>query len=120
MMLRELLLVGLGGATGSMLRFAASFLVRANGFPLATLLINITGSFLLGIVIACSEKTAAIYPWKYLLAIGLCGGFTTFSTFSMESLELLKQHQYIFLIIYVLTSILFGIAAAWAGHELMK
>jgi CrcB protein len=120
MMLRELLLVGLGGATGSMLRFAISFLIRANGFPLATLVINITGSFLLGIVIAFSEKNVAADPWKYLLAIGLCGGFTTFSTFSMESLELIKQQQYFLLITYLLTSILFGIAAVWAGHLLMR
>ncbi|MFO0415075.1 MAG: fluoride efflux transporter CrcB [Bacteroidota bacterium] len=120
MMLRELLLVGLGGATGSILRFAFSLLIRTNGFPLATLIINIAGSFLLGIVIAFSEKNAIIYPWKYLLAIGLCGGFTTFSTFSMESLEMLKQQEYLILIIYVLTSILLGIAAAWAGHSLMR
>jgi CrcB protein len=120
MMLRELILVGLGGASGSILRYAVSFLIRANGFPLATLVINITGSFLLGVVIAYSEKNAAAGPWKHLLAIGLCGGFTTFSTFSMESLNLLKQQQYLLLIIYVLASILFGIAAVWAGHLLTR
>jgi CrcB protein len=119
-MLKEFLLVGFGGALGSMLRFACSQIIKSNGFPYSTLAINIAGSFLLGAIISLTEKNPNLLPIKPMLAIGFCGGFTTFSAFSYESLELLKQQQYFLLAAYIIMSLLLGFLAVWGGFQLLK
>jgi CrcB protein len=89
-MIKNLLLVGLGGATGSMLRYAVTLLIGSSIFPYATLFVNIIGSFLIGLVIAfCIKDESIVNNWKLFLATGICGGFTTFSAFSMENMQLL-------------------------------
>ena len=120
MMFREFILVALGGAAGSMLRYSFSFLIRSGSFPFATLMINVIGSFLLGVIMAYADKTPSGFPWKQLLGIGLCGGFTTFSAFSLESLTLLKQQQYHLLIAYLCASFSLGIGGAWLGYQLCR
>jgi CrcB protein len=120
MMLRDLFLVGFGGALGSMLRFSCSYLIKTKGFPYTTLAVNITGSFLLGALIALTIKNPTVSVWKPLLTIGFCGGFTTFSAFSFESLELLKQQQYFLLSTYITASVILGILSVWAGYQLLK
>ncbi len=119
-MLRNFLLIGLGGALGSMLRFGASLLIGSKTFPLATFLINITGSFIIGVVIAYSLKHASFSDnWKLFLATGLCGGFTTFSAFSFENMQLFENGKFGLLAIYITGSLLLGIAAVWAGFKLI-
>jgi CrcB protein len=120
MMLREFFLVGVGGAIGSILRYSCSLIIKTNGFPYPTLFVNVAGSFLIGMLFALTEKNPGFLPWKSLAAIGFCGGFTTFSAFSSESLEFLKQEQYFLLTIYISLSLTLGILAVWAGHQLLK
>jgi CrcB protein len=120
-MIKNLLLVGLGGGIGSVLRFGAGLLINSKYFPYATLAVNIIGSFIIGIVFAMSIKETGISTqWKLLLATGICGGFTTFSAFSMENLEFFQNGKPGTAIMYVLLSVVLGILAAFLGYQLSR
>ena len=119
-MLKNLLLVGFGGGLGSILRYVSSLLITTKIFPYATLAVNITGSFIIGIVFALSIKDAAITNnWKLFLATGICGGFTTFSAFSLENMGLLQSGKYGLAFTYIGLSIVLGIAAIFLGYLLI-
>ena len=119
-MLKNLLLVGFGGGLGSILRYVSSLLITTKIFPYATLAVNITGSFIIGIVFALSIKDAAITNnWKLFLATGICGGFTTFSAFSLENMGLLQSGKYGLAFTYIGLSIVLGIAATFFGYLLI-
>lgn len=120
-MIRNILLVALGGALGSVFRYAASLLIHARYFPWPTLAVNIIGSFIIGLILAYSiREESFLYNWKLFLATGICGGFTTFSAFSLENMELLQNGKYLYVILYITASIVFGIAAAWGGYRLVQ
>jgi CrcB protein len=121
-MVRNLLLVGLGGSIGSMMRYAVSLLLKTKMFPYATLSVNIIGSFIMGVVIAMSIKEAGLSNnWKLFLATGICGGFTTFSAFSMENMGLLQSGRLGMALTYIMVSIILGIVATFLGyHMIMK
>ncbi len=95
---RELLYVGAGGFLGANSRFLLSRAVSqrfGTGFPYATLLINISGSFLLGFfLIWATERVTADYHLRLFVAIGFCGGYTTFSSYSFETFSLIEQGHY--------------------------
>lgn len=117
-MFKHFLLVGLGGGLGSVLRYAASLLLNTKSFPWATLAVNIAGSLLIGIILALSARPDTLpQNWKLFLASGLCGGFTTFSAFSSENMELLQSGKYGIAIVYISASIVLGIAAAFLGYQ---
>ena len=119
-MLKNLLLVGFGGGLGSILRYVSSLLITTKIFPYATLAVNITGSFIIGMVFALSIKDAAITNnWKLFLATGICGGFTTFSAFSLENMGLLQSGKYGLAFTYIGLSIVLGIAAIFLGYFLI-
>lgn len=116
-MLKNILLVGAGGFTGSVLRYLVSHFVNNNTFPWATLIVNITGCFVIGllaVIITQNNDT------RLLLATGLCGGFTTFSAFSFETIKLVQQQQFITAILYITLSIMLGLSATAAGIYLSK
>ena len=120
-MIKNLLLVGLGGGIGSMLRYAAGLLINSKYFPYATLAVNIIGSFIIGIVLAMSIKVDGIPDqWKLFLATGICGGFTTFSAFSMENMELFQNGKPGMAVMYIMLSIVLGIGAAFLGFYLSR
>ncbi|MEJ8818231.1 fluoride efflux transporter CrcB [Lacibacter sp. H407] len=120
-MLKNFLLVGLGGAAGSMLRYAFSVWLKHASFPLATFLVNIIGSFVIGLVFAYALRSESFaINWRLFLAAGICGGFTTFSAFSLESLSLLQQQRIGMFFLYVIGSLLLGLAATWLGYSLLK
>lgn len=120
-MLKNILLVGLGGAAGSMLRYAFSVWFKHTNFPLATFLVNIIGSFVIGIVFAYALRSENFATnWRLFLAAGICGGFTTFSAFSLESMSLLQQQRIGMFFLYVIGSIMLGLAATWLGYTLIK
>jgi fluoride exporter len=112
--------VGAGAAIGGILRLLVTQLVVARagagyGFY-ATLLINVSGSFLIGVVIEMAQTRANISPiWRYFLATGILGGYTTFSTFSYEALTLAAGGFGITSLFYVVGSVGLGIAAAFGG-----
>lgn len=117
-MIKNFLLVGLGGALGSMLRYGSALLIGPKIFPLATLLINIAGSFIIGLVIALALRNETFAGnGKLFLATGICGGFTTFSAFSMDNLQLIENGKYGLFAIYIAASVLLGIVAAWLGFK---
>ena len=119
-MLKNLLLVGLGGSIGSMARYAVSLLIRSKSFPYATLSVNIIGSFIIGVVFAMSIKeTGLSNNWRLFLATGICGGFTTFSAFSLENMELLQNGKIGMALSYIIFSILLGIIATFLGYQLI-
>ncbi len=118
--LQQVLLVGLGGALGSMLRYAGNLLYTPKSFPVTTFVINILGSLVMGMVIAWSFRHPASGNWKLFLATGLCGGFTTFSAFSYENLLLLQEGKTGLSLLYITASIGLGLLAAWLGYLFMK
>jgi fluoride exporter len=120
-MLKQFLLVGLGGGIGSMLRYAAGTFISSRNFPWATLLVNILGSLLIGLIIGAGMKNESLAGnWKLFLATGICGGFTTFSTFSFENMQLLQNEKYFLFVMYVLLSVGLGVAAAVAGYKMVQ
>lgn len=119
--------VAIGGAVGSVVRFLVSVMIqRSSGglFPLGTLAINITGSFLLGFLMRYALGTSSITPEvQALLTTGFCGGYTTFSTFSYESIALIETGQYgragVYVGLSVGVSLVATIAGMWAAHVLL-
>ncbi len=113
--MKDTLLVGLGGAIGAMARFGISNINISSRFifPVHTFFINIVGSFVLGYICTLTLPISMQRFW----AIGICGGFTTFSTFSKEAITLWQQQQYTIFVGYVLLSILLGLAAFYLGLQ---
>lgn len=115
------LLVALGGALGSALRYGLGAFVQAltgPGFPYSTLLINALGSFLIGVVVRLSLEGALSGEARIFLAMGVLGGFTTFSTFSYETLALLQDGEVGRALAYVLFSVLLGLLLVFLGFRL--
>ncbi len=123
-MIKELLLVGLGGGLGSIFRYLTSVLTAkyyANTFPLATFLVNFSGCFFIGLLIGfIGQNTSINQHLKLLLITGFLGGYTTFSTFASENIALLQTNNYLMTFLYFGTSILGGLFAVWLGLTLMK
>lgn len=125
MNVRELLLVATGGALGSVARYAVSgaaqrLLVPGAGtfasFPAGTLVVNISGSFLIGLVAGLAESRALLgAEARLLLVTGILGGYTTFSAFSLETLLLLRAGQATTAMTSVVLQVGLGVAAAFAG-----
>ena len=103
--------IAIGSALGGS-RFALSQSLASATFPWGTLSVNILGCFLIGIFAATLEAQ----PWRQFLMIGLCGGFTTFSSFSLETINLLRDGQPLRAGAYIAASVLLCLLAAWAGH----
>lgn len=123
-MIKQILLVGIGGALGSVLRFLTSLLVAkyySHTFPLATFTANIAGCFLMGLLIGIfGQNIHTNTHLKLLFITGFCGGYTTFSTFSAENIALLNTHQFLTTILYISTSIFAGLLAVWIGITITK
>jgi CrcB protein len=123
-MIKTLLLVGAGGFLGSISRFLASRFMQNNfpsAFPFGTLFVNITGCFLLGLIYGFSERSSLFNPgWKMFLTVGFCGGFTTFSTFAIENLAMLRDGDFFHFLLYTGLSVFLGIAATFLGVLITK
>ncbi|MGO3154063.1 MAG: fluoride efflux transporter CrcB [Mesonia sp.] len=121
--MKQVLIVFLGGGTGSVARYLLSKWMNnpISGLPYGTFLANVLGSFLIGIILGYFYKTNTISQnTTLLLATGFCGGFTTFSTFVYESHVLLKNSDFLNFGIYALASIILGFAAVFLGMWLTK
>jgi CrcB protein len=124
MNLLHLVLIGIGGFFGSISRFSLSYLFVKIGwvnFPWATLLVNLLGSFLIGMAFGLLLENED-YPehYKLFFATGFLGSFTTFSTFSFETFEMVNNHLYLQAALYSLGSILIGVLLAYGGYSLVK
>lgn len=123
MNLKNIMLVIIGSAVGGTLRYWISgWIQQFNGskFPAGTFTVNLLGCFLLGMILEASSKSNDAMQMKILLITGFCGGFTTFSAFSLENLDLIRSGNITIAVFYALTSVLMGIFAVWGGIALLK
>ena len=116
-MIKNILIVGTGGALGSIARYLITCLFThlAICSELAIFLVNIIGSFIIGLLIPASSNTLYL-----LMAVGFCGGFTTFSTFSVQAFQMLQSGQRLTSLIYILASVLISIAFVFLGIYLSE
>lgn len=112
------LFVGLGGAVGAMLRYAMSLIPCKTAFPIITLLTNIVGAVVIGFIVGFASKRNVSDNTMLFLKTGLCGGFTTFSTFSLEAFNLFHNGSYLLSGVYVVLSAVLCILGVWAGMVL--
>jgi fluoride exporter len=124
MMLRNILLVGLGGGAGSIARFLCQkYLVSGSlsPFPVGTFVVNVSGCLLIGLFYGLALKGNWMSPeWKLLLTTGLCGGYTTFSAFAYENAQILRTGNLLVPFLYITSSVVLGIAAVFAGMALVR
>lgn len=123
-MLKAIIAVGLGSCTGGILRYLVSKLsdsVTDGRFPLGTLAVNLAGCLIIGILSALAEKGGiANANVRLFLTVGICGGFTTFSTFMNESFQMVRDERYAILLAYMAASIFGGFLFVLAGYALAR
>lgn len=112
--------VGIGGFFGAIVRYTVGEWIHTGaGFPLGTFVINLSGCFFLAWFLTMTGKRWMLNPSLALgIGTGFTGAFTTFSTFSVETLHLINSHQFLFALLYVLVSVLGGLGLAFAGAKL--
>ena len=115
----KFLWVGLGGAIGSIFRYTLSLLPIKSSFPVLTLITNLLGAFIIGIVVGLFEKQYLSSQIHLFLKTGLCGGFTTFSTFSLETLTLLENDMIFIAIVYAFISVVGCIMGVYLGKMIV-
>jgi CrcB protein len=120
--LKQILLVGLGGSVGSILRFLVSKITYTqSSFPWTTFIVNLAGCFLIGLLTGLAVKHQFLDAnMRLLLVTGFCGGFTTFSAFSIENVYLYQSGNYLNLTLYVAMSLIAGFFAVMLGLGLGK
>jgi len=123
-MIKQILFVGLGGALGSVTRYLVAFYSAkhySEAFPLSTFIINITGCILIGLFIGLAARLQYITPeLKLFLVTGFCGGYTTFSTFSSENVQLFQAGHSIIMFLYIALSVVIGFFGVWLGNLIAK
>lgn len=115
----KFLWIGLGGAIGSIFRYTLSLLPIKSSFPILTLITNLLGAFIIGVVVGLFEKQYLSSQIHLFLKTGLCGGFTTFSTFSLETLTLLENDMIFIAIVYALISVVGCIVGVYLGKMIV-
>jgi len=118
-----LLLIALGGAAGSVLRYLLGGRAQhfaPHGFPLGTLFVNVVGCFLVGMLVRQFMNIQTHNYLRALLVVGFCGGFTTFSTFSMETVGLIEGGEYSRAVAYIALSLTLCLTATFAGMTVMR
>lgn len=123
-MFKTLLIIGLGSFCGGIFRFLLTRFVQNHflvAFPFGTMVVNIVGCFLIGIFYALFERGNLLNTdLRLFLTGGLCGGFTTFSTFMNENFVLLREQNYLYFMSYTVLSIVLGLTAVYVGHLIIK
>ena len=115
-MLKTITLVGIGGAIGSIMRYLTATGIQSkflSTFPFGTMCVNISGCFLIGLIYAFAERNNIGPEWRLFLATGICGGYTTFSSFSIESLSLLSEGKVFYGITYISASVVLSLTATF-------
>ena len=119
----ECIAVGVGGFIGSICRYLIGLIPLKEGyvFPVKTFVINLCGSFLIGMIAALAAKHDSLSPKLILfLKAGVCGGFTTFSSFALETGDLLKQGNIVTAVVYAVLSMVIGVLVVFAGQEIIR
>lgn len=118
--MRDLLFVFLGGGAGSILRYMVSRWLNTSFLPWGTLAVNIIGCFLVSLFGTWIARQSLPTDLRLLMVVGLCGGFTTFSTFGNETMTMLRNGHLLLSFIYIFLSVAAGIAAAYIGAKLLE
>lgn len=122
--MRTILLIGFAGAAGAVSRYAvgmAAMRLWGGGFAFGTLLVNVIGCLLLGVLLEVDRHTGAVtHPWRLLVAVGFLGAFTTFSTFGYETFRYLEQGSSHLALLNVSANLVLGLGAVWAGWALAR
>ena len=117
--MQAILLIFIGGGIGSLLRYGLSRFVAGmviSAFPYGTFIVNMIGCFLIGFIVFYTERYGSqAQPWRLFLVTGLCGGFTTFSSFSLENSQLITDHRVFLFLLYAGGSVLLGLLATYFG-----
>jgi fluoride exporter len=116
--LLKYVVVGIGGFLGAVTRYALGAYIGSRygvRFPLGTFIINVSGSFLIGLILTLLARTTASAYWRYLVPIGFIGAYTTFSTFEYETLRAIQDGQVMTGLLNVGLSLVLGFMAVWAG-----
>ncbi len=122
--MKQLLFVGLGGFLGSILRYGVGLwsMKASAGFPVGTTLVNLLGSLIIGFLVGMAVKDDQ--PVYWFAVVGLCGGFTTFSTFSMDGVRLIKNEMWMTFVGYSTLSLIGGLLLCmmglWLGKQLVN
>lgn len=123
-MLKAIVLVGIGGGMGSVLRYmTSSFMTKyfPSSFPWGTLSVNVLGCLLIGVLLSLGERQSWMNnDLRLLWLTGFCGGYTTFSTFASENIQLWQSGQILTVIAYTIASVLLGLVAVWLGLVMVK
>lgn len=120
-MVKSIILVGAGSCVGGILRYLLSLVIHfeRNGFPIATFVTNVLGCLLIGVLVGVLARFAPSNTGLYLLLVtGFCGGFTTFSTFSNESLLLIQNGNFMYFALYAFGSLAFGVLSVFVGYKI--
>jgi fluoride exporter len=117
-MAANLLFIALGGAAGSVMRYLLQQALNEDRFPFGTLVVNVLGCFLIGILWALTANNLLREQGRLLLATGFCGGFTTFSAFSYEGNRLLADGKIFVFFLYTSASVVAGLMATYGGYKL--
>ena len=120
MELKNMIWVGLGGMLGAISRYLFGLFIKSDTFPYATGVVNIAGALVMGFIMGLAIKGQISPSLRLFVATGICGGFTTFSAFAWENLELLQQQRYGSFLVYTLGTLALGIAATTIGYLLAK
>ena len=122
--MKAIFIVGAGGFVGSAARYLSQLFVSKyfpSSFPWPTFTVNIAGCFIIGVVYALSARGNLVSPEvRLLLVTGFCGGFTTFSSFAFDNVNLLQEDNFLYAFIYMALSVLLGILATYAGAFLVR
>ena len=112
--------VGVGGALGSMARHAVNIITRSDRFPFGTGLVNLSGCFVIGLLagLIASKRIDMAPQWREFVFVGLLGGFTTFSTFGLDTFVLARSHSTAYALLNVALQVIGGLTAVWIGYRI--